>query len=91
MTAILATIALLFGAILGLRFKVFVLVPATIFCAAATVVTDIAHNDDSWSILISLILVMTALQVGYVAVTLAGTRIRKNSPETAMVAQRLTQ
>jgi hypothetical protein len=65
MMTILAITA--FGAVLGLRFKVFVLVPAIALSSAASWGVGIAHGNSFWSILLAMLFVMTALQVGYLA------------------------
>ena len=56
-----------FGAVLGFRFKVFVLVPAIALSSVASWGVGIAHGNSFWSILLATFFVMTALQIGYFA------------------------
>ena len=55
----------LVGAVLGLRLKVFVLVP--VICGALVIVVGdgIARGDAIWRLAFSMIMVVTALQLGY--------------------------
>jgi hypothetical protein len=55
----------LVGAVLGLRFKVFVLVP--VICGALVIVVGdgIARGDAIWRLAFSMIMIVTALQLGY--------------------------
>jgi hypothetical protein len=60
-------IHVLAGAALGLRFKVMILVPAltlTMLCAA---IVGVTRRDQFWSIAVAMILLGTAIQVGYLA------------------------
>ena len=93
MMTTLATTAILIGAVLGLRFKVLVLVPAIVFGATAVLGLGMAHNNSVWSILVAMGSAITALQAGYLAgagihFVIAGMRIRKGLPGTIAVAQR---
>jgi hypothetical protein len=59
------TIFLLIGAALGLRFRFLILIPAiylTIICIAGG---GIAHADRIGTVILSIVLVSTALQIGY--------------------------
>lgn len=58
---------MLIGASLGLRFKVFVLLPAIILSVLVIVSAGIAHSDSYSSILLTAIFVIAALQIGYLA------------------------
>jgi hypothetical protein len=70
---ILAITSALLGAVLGLRFKVWILVPAIIFGLVATAVVGLLRGDDVWSIALIMVLVATSLQIGYfVAITVVG-------------------
>ena len=60
-------IVTLIGAMLGLRFKVFVLLPATVLSVLAIVSAGIAHSESHWSTLVTASFVIAALQVGYLA------------------------
>lgn len=61
----LIAIVTLVGAALGLRLKVFVLVPATILSILAILGFGFAHNNSFWSAPQTAAFVITALQVGY--------------------------
>lgn len=58
------------GVVLGLRFKVLILVPAMVLVAAVTIGIGIAHGDGLWSLLLETVLTITALQVGYLGGTI---------------------
>ena len=60
-------IVTLIGAMLGLRFKVFVLLPANFLSVLAIVSAGIAHSESHWSTLVTASFVIAALQVGYLA------------------------
>ena len=91
MMILLLTAALLIGITLGLRFKVLILVPAAILASAVTLGAGIVY-DDSWlSILLTTVLGIATLQMGYlVGTALAVTRVNKDAPATIVVAQRAT-
>jgi hypothetical protein len=55
------------GAALGLRFKVMILVPALILIALFTAIVGLSSGDQFWSIAAAMILLGTAIQVGYLA------------------------
>ncbi len=67
MTLELAIISMLAGIALGLRYKVFVLVPAVTFAVIFAAMGGIAHGDRLWSILLAMAILGTAVQFGYVA------------------------
>jgi hypothetical protein len=67
MTLELAIISMLAGIALGLRYKVFVLVPAVSLTIMFAVVGGIAHGDRMWSILFTMAILGTAVQFGYLA------------------------
>jgi len=58
-------ICLLFGAVLGQRFKVLVLIPAMVL--AVTSVAGLAHADTFWQIRGAGLVATTSLQIGYFA------------------------
>ena len=66
MMPLIGTVTLI-GATLGLRFKVFVLLPATFLSVLAIVSAGIAHSDGYRSILLTAIFAIAALQIGYLA------------------------
>jgi hypothetical protein len=53
------------GAVLGLRLKVLVLVPVIWGALALVVVDGIARGDALWRLAFSMIIIATALQLGY--------------------------
>ncbi len=55
------------GAALGLRFKVMILVPALILTALFAAIVELTRGDQFWSIAVTMILLVTAIQVGYLA------------------------
>jgi hypothetical protein len=61
----LAIIALLTGALLGMRFKVLVLVPTMALAIVAVVAGGIAHHDEASSIGHAMLMAAIGLQVGY--------------------------
>jgi len=67
MTTTLGVAAALIGAILGLRFKVLILIPAFVMSSTAVLGIGVAHGTSPWSVLTTAIFVMIALQTGYVA------------------------
>jgi hypothetical protein len=85
--------AILTGAMLGLRFKVLILVPATVIGSAATLGAGMTHSNSLWSILLAIVLVISALQMGYLGGAVirfvsAGARVRKDSPGIIAAVQR---
>ena len=67
MTLELATISVLAGVALGLRYKVFVLVPAVTLTIMFAAMGGIARGDRLWSILLAMAILATAIQFGYLA------------------------
>jgi hypothetical protein len=63
----LAIVSALAGIALGLRYKVFVLVPAVSLTIMFAVIGGIAHGDGLWSILLAMAILGTAVQFGYFA------------------------
>ena len=93
MITTLVTTAALIGAILGLRYKVLILVPAFIISSVAIFGTGMARSDNPLSILLTVFLATTALQMGYMAGALicsivAKTRARKDLSSVIAVAQK---
>ena len=62
---ILILTSVLVGAMLGLRLKVFVLVPVICGALVIVVVDGIARGDAIWRLAFSMIMIVTALQLGY--------------------------
>lgn len=63
----LAVIGVLAGIALGLRCRVFVLVPALALAMIFAVVGGIAHGDQLGSIILAMAILGTAIQFGYLA------------------------
>jgi len=58
-------IGALIGAVLGLRFKVFILIPAVILAVVGVAGIEFARGDHAGSVPLAIILTATALQVSY--------------------------
>jgi hypothetical protein len=69
--ATLAILAILVGTALGMRFKVLILLPATVIGLASIIAGGVARGD-GLTILLEAMLAIAGLQVGY----LAGVTIR---------------
>jgi hypothetical protein len=67
MTLELAIVSMLAGIALGLRYKVFVLVPAVGLTIMFAAMGGIAQGDHLWSILFATAILGTAVQFGYLA------------------------
>jgi hypothetical protein len=67
MTLELAVISVVVGAVLGLRYKVLILVPAVMFAMIFAIVLGLAHADSLWSIVLMIMVLCLAVQIGYVA------------------------
>ena len=61
----LATISVLAGIALGLRYKVFILVPAVALAIVFATIVGIAHADLFRSIVLAMVVLGTAVQFGY--------------------------
>ena len=70
---ILAMAAILLGAVLGLRFKVLILLPAAVVAVAimAAAADSIEHSSLSTTV-VDVVLVLAGLQMGYLAGAIAG-------------------
>jgi hypothetical protein len=89
--SILILLAFLTGAVLGMRFKVFVLAPAFVFAAIAVFAAGIVRGDSLRAMLVAGMLALISLQIGYLggiltryAVTLARAGSRR---KTSLQAQ----
>lgn len=92
---IIAAICFVFGAMLGLRHKVFVLIPAGIIAFAAVAGVALASHFSIWHLLLTELISLTALQMGYlvaagVALAVMKRRERNDPPSIAAKAQRLS-
>ena len=93
MMTMLVMTAVLIGAMLGLRFKVFILVPAISISSVAIFGIGIAHGSGIWSVLLAAFLAITALQIGYLAGAtvhfgITRARVRKDASGIIAVPQR---
>ena len=61
----LAVINVLAGIALGLRYRVVILVPAVSLVVTFVVIVGIARGDHFWSIILAMVIVGIALQLGY--------------------------
>jgi hypothetical protein len=62
---ILSVISLLIGAVLGQRFKVLVLMPATAIVLVLAVATGVTQAQTAWSIVLTATAAATSMQIGY--------------------------
>ena len=53
------------GIALGLRYKVLILVPAVALAMVFAIIVGIARADHFWSIILAMVIVGTAVQLGY--------------------------
>jgi hypothetical protein len=67
----LVLITILVGAVLGLRFKAFVLVPVICVAMFMVAVGGVARGDDLWHLAGLTIGITTALQLGYISGSVA--------------------
>jgi hypothetical protein len=63
----LTIISILFGTALGLRCKVFVLVPTIGLALAVVAVAGIAGGDGVWQLVATMAVVATFLELGYIS------------------------
>lgn len=70
--ALLAIIGTLIGAVLGLRFKMFILVPVTSFALAIVAGGGFARGDGFLWIAAAMVLVATFVQLGYLGMSAFG-------------------
>ena len=62
---ILSMVSLLVGAVLGQRFTIIVLIPATAVVLALAVGTGITHAHTAWSLVLMIAAATTSMQIGY--------------------------
>jgi hypothetical protein len=58
-------LGILVGIALGLRFKVFVLVPAFALAVIFALTIRIAHSDSFWSVVLAMVIIWLNIQLGY--------------------------
>ncbi len=62
-----AVIGGLAGIVLGLRYKVLILVPAVMLAMLSSMLVGVAHADRFWSIVLMTVELIIAVQLGYLA------------------------
>jgi hypothetical protein len=62
---------------LGLRFKVFILIPAIILAAISVAAVELARGDQTGSVPLTIILAATALQVSYLVGIIARATVKR--------------
>jgi hypothetical protein len=77
--AAIASICFLVGVMLGLRFKVLILVPAIGFSALGIVANGIVIGESLWRLALVAVVAVTAIQLGYVGGTIAQVFFRSGS------------
>jgi hypothetical protein len=60
-------IGVVVGVVLGLRYKVLILVPAVIFVVISAINFGVVRADRFWSIVLLTVELITAVQLGYLA------------------------
>ena len=63
----LAIIGVVVGVVLGLRYKVLVLVPALLSAGVLAILVGVVRADSFWSIVLTAAALVTAVQLGYLA------------------------
>jgi hypothetical protein len=63
----LAIIGVVAGVVLGLRYKILILVPAVLFAMILAIVIGIGRADSFWSIVLTTVALVVAVQLGYLA------------------------
>jgi hypothetical protein len=67
----LAMAAVLLGAVLGLRFKVLILLPAAVVAAAVIVAADSIQHSSLSTTVVDVVVALACLQMGYLAGAIA--------------------
>jgi hypothetical protein len=63
----LAIIGVVAGIVLGLRYKILILVPAVLFAMILAIIIGIGRADSFWSIVLTTVALVVAVQLGYLA------------------------
>ena len=86
---IFAIVSILVGTLLGLRFRVFILVPTITFALVFVIGVGVAREAGIWWIALEMVLVATALQLGYLGGSaFAATRATDSSRSRLQSTQR---
>jgi hypothetical protein len=96
MLVMLTLIAILAGAVLGLYFRVLVLVPALAIGSITVLGIEMAYANTLWSIFAATALAATGLQMGYLGGTViraatTGAHSGKDAPESVAAGTRLAR
>jgi hypothetical protein len=67
MAFVLAIIGVVVGIVLGLRYKILILVPAVPFAMILAITVGIGRADSFWSIVLTTVALVVAVQLGYLA------------------------
>src|SRR5580704_15788044 len=65
LTIVTILCGILCGAVLGLRYKIFILLPAATFMLVFVIGVGVARGARIWRIALDMMVAMTALQLGY--------------------------
>jgi hypothetical protein len=71
------TLSALCGAVLGLSFNVFILFPAFIVAALGAGLIEIARGDQAWIVIVTILLVVTTIQIGYLIGSVASPALER--------------
>jgi hypothetical protein len=74
---IMITLSALCGAVLGLSFNVFILFPALIVAALGVGLIEIARGDQAWIVIVTILLVVTTIQIGYLIGSVASPALER--------------
>jgi hypothetical protein len=88
--ALLSIVCIIIGALLGLRFRVLVLVPATAICIFLVLLVGLSSGAGAgWSV-IEAVIAAALLQVGYLGGVATGFFVAEaDRPNTAMIPRRI--
>jgi hypothetical protein len=65
--AITLGVSVLIGTAIGLHFNVFVLIAAVVLALVSTAAIGMAHGDQMWPVVLTMVVVGTAFQISYLA------------------------
>jgi hypothetical protein len=84
-----AVIGVVVGIVLGLRYKVLILVPAVMLAMLSAIIVGIADADRFWSIVLMTLELITAVQLGYLVRTVTHAAIAAIFPPGKEAAIRI--
>jgi hypothetical protein len=79
-TILLVIACALIGSALGLRFRVFILVPAILAGATTVIAVGVAYDAGTFSIVLGSAVLATSLEMGYLASVMRFVAFRLRSP-----------